>query len=135
MPGNIIRATAANFCASSTAALTIDPDIRPLTALGGAGGGRRHSGGTRIFPASWINANFDVWIGHREDVTAWELLAQCARFLSAHCGKARTRRSERADGRATSRRLTRRCWRPRAATGAGGTVRSTARPMTRSLRC
>jgi alpha-amylase/alpha-mannosidase (GH57 family) len=28
----------------------------------------------RIFPASWINANFDVWIGHAEDVRAWELL-------------------------------------------------------------
>jgi alpha-amylase/alpha-mannosidase (GH57 family) len=27
-----------------------------------------------IFPASWINANFDVWIGHSEDVVAWELL-------------------------------------------------------------
>src|SRR5258707_1165988 len=27
-----------------------------------------------IFPASWINANFDVWIGHAEDVAAWELL-------------------------------------------------------------
>jgi hypothetical protein len=29
---------------------------------------------TAIFPASWINANFDVWIGHSEDVAAWELL-------------------------------------------------------------
>jgi alpha-amylase/alpha-mannosidase (GH57 family) len=27
-----------------------------------------------IFPASWISANFDVWIGHSEDVRAWELL-------------------------------------------------------------
>ena len=27
-----------------------------------------------IFPASWINANFDVWIGHAEDVMAWDLL-------------------------------------------------------------
>ena len=27
-----------------------------------------------IFPASWINANFDVWIGHAEDVRAWDLL-------------------------------------------------------------
>lgn len=27
-----------------------------------------------IFPASWINANFDVWIGHDEDVRAWDLL-------------------------------------------------------------
>jgi alpha-amylase/alpha-mannosidase (GH57 family) len=27
-----------------------------------------------IFPASWINANFDVWVGDHEDVRAWELL-------------------------------------------------------------
>jgi alpha-amylase/alpha-mannosidase (GH57 family) len=27
-----------------------------------------------IFPGSWINANFDVWIGAEEDNTAWEHL-------------------------------------------------------------
>jgi alpha-amylase/alpha-mannosidase (GH57 family) len=27
-----------------------------------------------IFPGSWISANFDVWIGHSEDVRAWDLL-------------------------------------------------------------
>jgi alpha-amylase/alpha-mannosidase (GH57 family) len=27
-----------------------------------------------IFPASWISANFDVWIGDAEDVRAWDLL-------------------------------------------------------------
>jgi alpha-amylase/alpha-mannosidase (GH57 family) len=28
----------------------------------------------RIFPGSWINANFDVWIGAAEDNKAWQLL-------------------------------------------------------------
>lgn len=28
----------------------------------------------RIFPGSWINANFDIWIGAEEDNQAWELL-------------------------------------------------------------
>jgi alpha-amylase/alpha-mannosidase (GH57 family) len=28
----------------------------------------------RIFPGSWINANFDVWIGDKEDNKAWEYL-------------------------------------------------------------
>jgi alpha-amylase/alpha-mannosidase (GH57 family) len=28
----------------------------------------------RIFPGSWINANFDVWIGAEEDNQAWEFL-------------------------------------------------------------
>jgi alpha-amylase/alpha-mannosidase (GH57 family) len=27
-----------------------------------------------VFPGSWINANFDVWIGSPEDNTAWEYL-------------------------------------------------------------
>lgn len=29
-----------------------------------------------IFPGSWINANFDVWIGAEEDNKAWELLLE-----------------------------------------------------------
>ena len=51
-----------------------DPDFRALTASEAiaAAGDIPQTGG--IFPASWINANFDVWIGHAEDVEAWELL-------------------------------------------------------------
>src|SRR5712691_10497568 len=51
-----------------------DPDFRSLTASEAiaAAGEIPTTGG--IFPASWINANFDVWIGHSEDVAAWELL-------------------------------------------------------------
>jgi alpha-amylase/alpha-mannosidase (GH57 family) len=32
-----------------------------------------------IFPGSWINANFDVWIGAEEDNLAWELLLDARR--------------------------------------------------------
>jgi hypothetical protein len=35
-----------------------------------------------IFPASWINANFDVWIGHAEDVRAWEFLRNARDFYT-----------------------------------------------------
>jgi alpha-amylase/alpha-mannosidase (GH57 family) len=51
-----------------------DQDFRALTAseaIVEAGVIPTNAG---IFPASWINANFDVWIGHSEDVAAWELL-------------------------------------------------------------
>jgi alpha-amylase/alpha-mannosidase (GH57 family) len=51
-----------------------DSDFGALTAseaIAAAGNTPQTSG---IFPASWINANFDVWIGHAEDVQAWELL-------------------------------------------------------------
>jgi len=33
----------------------------------------------RIHPGSWINANFDVWIGYEEDNRAWELLLAARR--------------------------------------------------------
>jgi alpha-amylase/alpha-mannosidase (GH57 family) len=51
-----------------------DQDFLALTGTGAiaVAGGIPNSGG--IFPASWINANFDVWIGDAEDVAAWELL-------------------------------------------------------------
>jgi hypothetical protein len=29
---------------------------------------------SKIFPGSWINSNFDIWIGAEEDNRAWELL-------------------------------------------------------------
>jgi alpha-amylase/alpha-mannosidase (GH57 family) len=51
-----------------------DQDFRALTcseAIAAAGDVPVTPG---IFPASWINANFDVWIGSSEDVAAWELL-------------------------------------------------------------
>jgi len=51
-----------------------DQDFRAFTAseaIAAAGDIPSNAG---IFPASWINANFDVWIGHNEDVAAWELL-------------------------------------------------------------
>jgi alpha-amylase/alpha-mannosidase (GH57 family) len=51
-----------------------DQDFRALTAsetIAAAGEAPTTNG---IFPASWINANFDVWIGSGEDVAAWELL-------------------------------------------------------------
>ncbi|HTQ62019.1 MAG TPA: glycoside hydrolase family 57 protein [Candidatus Solibacter sp.] len=51
-----------------------DQDFRALTAseaIVAAGDIPSNAG---IFPASWINANFDVWIGHSEDVAAWDLL-------------------------------------------------------------
>ena len=67
-----------------------DPDFRALTATEAltAAGDIPSSGG--IFPASWINANFDVWIGAQEDVAAWELLWD-AREMYARCVDARAK--------------------------------------------
>ncbi len=51
-----------------------DTDFRALTASETIAAAGDVPSTTGIFPASWINANFDVWIGDREDVTAWDLL-------------------------------------------------------------
>jgi alpha-amylase/alpha-mannosidase (GH57 family) len=51
-----------------------DRDFRSLTASEAISAAKDVPTTCGIFPASWINANFDVWIGHGEDVAAWELL-------------------------------------------------------------
>jgi alpha-amylase/alpha-mannosidase (GH57 family) len=51
-----------------------DTDFRALTASEVITAARDVPVTSGIFPASWINANFDVWIGHAEDVAAWDLL-------------------------------------------------------------
>jgi alpha-amylase/alpha-mannosidase (GH57 family) len=38
---------------------------------------------THIFPGSWINANFDVWIGAEEDNKSWRLLLDARKALDA----------------------------------------------------
>ena len=51
-----------------------DPEIHALTMSEAAEARPDAPRLEGIFPASWINANFDVWIGHPEDVRAWDLL-------------------------------------------------------------
>jgi hypothetical protein len=51
-----------------------DSDFRALTASEAIAASKSTPTNVGIFPGSWINANFDVWIGDQEDVTAWELL-------------------------------------------------------------
>ena len=38
----------------------------------------------RIFPGSWIGANFDVWIGAEEDNVAWEYLLRARQAYQKH---------------------------------------------------
>ncbi|MGA2422197.1 MAG: glycoside hydrolase family 57 protein [Candidatus Acidiferrum sp.] len=65
-----------------------DSDFRALTASEAIAAATDVPTTGGIFPASWINANFDVWIGHAEDVEAWELLWDAreayARAAAAH---------------------------------------------------
>jgi alpha-amylase/alpha-mannosidase (GH57 family) len=63
-----------DFLRKAYALIDKDPEICALTmseAIQAASDIPKLEG---IFPASWISANFDVWIGHGEDVRAWDLL-------------------------------------------------------------
>ena len=51
-----------------------DADFQALTASESIAAAGDIPAVNTIFPASWINANFDVWIGDQEDVAAWDLL-------------------------------------------------------------
>jgi len=67
-----------------------DPDLKAVTATEALGlceqGSLSH-----VVPGSWINANFDVWIGAEEDNRAWDLLAEARDFFEQN--KARSGRS------------------------------------------
>jgi alpha-amylase/alpha-mannosidase (GH57 family) len=41
----------------------------------------------RLTPGSWINANFNVWIGAREDNTAWDYLSEARDYYEANAHK------------------------------------------------
>jgi alpha-amylase/alpha-mannosidase (GH57 family) len=43
---------------------------------------------TRIVPGSWINANFDIWLGAEEDNRSWEYLLAARRAYEEHAPKA-----------------------------------------------
>ena len=47
----------------------------------------------RIFPGSWINANFDVWIGAEEDNDAWKQLLRARATYDAAIGVSEDRRA------------------------------------------
>ena len=50
-----------------------DPEMEAVT-VGEAFAKMQPEPLTHIFPGSWINANFDIWIGAEEDNKAWEYL-------------------------------------------------------------
>lgn len=41
----------------------------------------------RLYPGSWINANFSIWIGHAEDNRAWEYLEEARKTLNIFQGQ------------------------------------------------
>jgi alpha-amylase/alpha-mannosidase (GH57 family) len=62
-----------------------DPEIRAVTASE-ALEVTTPGALTHVVPGSWINANFDVWIGADEDNRAWDLLSDARDFFAQKSG-------------------------------------------------
>jgi alpha-amylase/alpha-mannosidase (GH57 family) len=71
-------------------ALQKDPQIEAVTIAEAIA---RHPGKqfgelTRVTPGSWINANFNVWIGAPEDNKAWDYLSEARDYYDANAHRA-----------------------------------------------
>jgi alpha-amylase/alpha-mannosidase (GH57 family) len=51
-----------------------DPDIQAFTVSEAIAAAGEIPTVESVVPGSWINANFDIWIGHNEDLAAWDML-------------------------------------------------------------
>ena len=54
-----------------------DPEINPVTIGEFLKAYPPSETITELYTGSWINANFDIWIGHEEENRAWEVLNRC----------------------------------------------------------
>jgi alpha-amylase/alpha-mannosidase (GH57 family) len=69
------------FLRSFYGSVAADPELKAVTAseaIEVAPCGKL----THVVPGSWINANFDVWIGAEEDNRAWDLLGEAREFFA-----------------------------------------------------
>jgi alpha-amylase/alpha-mannosidase (GH57 family) len=71
--------------------LQSDPQIEAVTISEAIERHKPTAFGTlkQLTPGSWINANFNVWIGAQEDNKAWDYLAEARAFYDANAAKAR----------------------------------------------
>ena len=71
--------------------LQSDPQIEPVTVSEAIARQRPETFGCLrgLVPGSWINANFNVWIGAPEDNKAWDYLTQARDFYDEAANRAR----------------------------------------------
>ncbi|MBI3008741.1 MAG: glycoside hydrolase family 57, partial [Candidatus Omnitrophica bacterium] len=58
-----------------------DPKLKAVTVSEFLKGYPDAKGIDRLFPGSWINSNFKIWIGHPEKNLSWEYLAKTREYL------------------------------------------------------
>jgi alpha-amylase/alpha-mannosidase (GH57 family) len=64
--------------------LSSHPELRTVTLAEGCASARQELAG--IFPGSWIDGNFYIWIGHPDDQRAWSQLADARQALDTAAG-------------------------------------------------
>jgi alpha-amylase/alpha-mannosidase (GH57 family) len=75
-------------------ALGAAPDIETVTMSEAAAAPAQPL--ASIFPGSWINSDFYIWIGHRDDHRAWDQLAEARDAFDAHAAGAPPEARDRA---------------------------------------
>ncbi len=73
-----------DFLSSLYQALTGDPGLQTVTPSQCLGDNMQSSRLPRIFPGSWIDHNFRIWIGHQEDNMSWDFLSRTRDYLIEH---------------------------------------------------
>jgi hypothetical protein len=81
------------FLKSFYGRLASDPELKAVTATEAL---RVVEPGllTHVHPGSWINANFDVWIGADEDNRAWDLLSEARDFYAQNSNLAQRKNAK-----------------------------------------
>ncbi|HXZ31679.1 MAG TPA: glycoside hydrolase family 57 protein [Terriglobales bacterium] len=69
-------------------ALQREPDVEAVTVSEAISRHKNFGKLTSLVPGSWINANFNVWIGAPEDNKAWDYLYQARNFYSQAAARA-----------------------------------------------
>ncbi len=64
-----------------------DPEIRAVTVSEALAQFPEKARLERIVPGSWINANFGIWMGHADDIRAWNLLNDARDVYARASGK------------------------------------------------
>ncbi|HUQ87929.1 MAG TPA: glycoside hydrolase family 57 protein [Vicinamibacterales bacterium] len=75
-------------------ALSEAPDIETVTMSEAAAGPAQAL--PSIFPGSWINGDFYIWIGHRDDHRAWDQLSDARATFDRHANQVEPGARERA---------------------------------------
>ena len=78
------------------------PELRTVTMAEACAAATREL--TGIFPGSWIDANFYIWIGHADDQKAWSQLAEARAALDARPSRRRPDRPGAPEKNADRRR-------------------------------